>query len=43
MIDKARQIRLMLGAAEDYQSGVMSLQTLIWNLEGLLNVIEDRA
>jgi hypothetical protein len=42
MIDRARQIHLMLGAIKDYQDGLMSLQTLIWKLEGLLNVIEDR-
>lgn len=33
----------MLGAARDYQEGLMSLQTLIWKIEGLLDVIEDEA
>jgi hypothetical protein len=41
MIDKPHQIKLLLGAAEDYQHGLMSLQTLIWKIEGLLNVIDD--
>jgi hypothetical protein len=43
MIDKPHQIKLMLGAARDYQDGLMSLQTLIWKIEGLLDVIEDEA
>lgn len=43
MIDKPHQINLMLGAARDYQDGLMSLQTLVWKVEGLLNVIEDDA
>jgi hypothetical protein len=43
MIDKPHQVSLMLGAARDYQEGLMSLQTLIWKIEGLLNVIEDEA
>jgi hypothetical protein len=42
MIDKARQVRLMLGAIEDYQADLMSLQTLIWKLNGLLNIIDDQ-
>ena len=42
MIDKARQVRLMLGAIEDYQADLMSLQTLIWKLNGLLDVIDDQ-
>jgi hypothetical protein len=43
MIDKPYQIKLMLGAAKDYQEGLMSLQTLIWKIEGLANIIEDEA
>lgn len=43
MIDKPHQVGLMLGAAKDYQDGLMSLQTLIWKIEGLLNIIEDDA
>jgi hypothetical protein len=42
MIDKARQVRLMLGAIEDYQANLMSLQTLIWKLNGLLDIIVDQ-
>jgi hypothetical protein len=42
MIDKAHQIRLLLGAIEDYQSGLMSLQALIWKTSGLLDVIDDQ-
>lgn len=41
MIDKARQVRLMLGAIEDYRADLMSLQSLIWKLNGLLDVIDD--
>jgi hypothetical protein len=41
MIDKSHQINLMVGAAKDYQDGLMSLQTLIWKVEGLLSIIED--
>ena len=43
MIDKPHQINLLLGAARDYQDGLMSLQTLTWKTEGLLNIIEDGA
>jgi hypothetical protein len=43
MIDKSHQVKLMLGAARDYRDGLMSLQTLIWKIEGLLNIIEDDA
>jgi hypothetical protein len=43
MIDKPHQINLMIGAARDYQDGLMSLQTLIWKIEGLLSVIDDNA
>lgn len=43
MIDKPRQIDLILGAAKDYQDGLMSLQTLIGKIGGLLNIIEDVA
>jgi hypothetical protein len=42
MIDRARQIQLMLGAVTDYQDGLVSLQTLIWKLNGLLDVIDDQ-
>ena len=42
MIDKLYQLKLLLGAVEDYQNGLMSLQTLIWKVEGLLNIIESK-
>lgn len=42
-MDIAYQISLITGAAKDYQDGLMSLQTLIHKVEGLLAVIEDEA
>jgi len=41
MIDKPHQLTLLLDAARDYQRGLMSLQMLIHEVEGLLAVIED--
>lgn len=42
-MDKAFQISLLIGAARDYQDGLMSLQTLIHKIEGLLAVTEEHA
>jgi hypothetical protein len=42
-MDVAYQISLITGAAKDYQAGLMSLQTLIHQVEGLVAVIEDDA
>ena len=43
MIDKPHQIHLMLGAARDYQEGLVSLHMLIDKISGLENIIEDDA
>jgi len=40
-MDTTRQIELMIGAVEDYQHNLMSLQTLIWKIEGIPAVVED--
>jgi hypothetical protein len=42
-MDKARQMNLMLGAAKDYQNGLISLGTLIEKIVGLLSILEDQA
>jgi hypothetical protein len=42
-MDVAYQVSLITGAARDYQEGLMSLQTLIHKVEGLLAVTEERA
>ena|SRR5947209_2388915 len=40
-MDIPHQIGLITGAAKDYQDGLMSLETLVHKVEGLLGVIED--
>lgn len=39
-MDVAHQIGLIAGAAKDYQDGLMSLQTLIHRVEGILAILE---
>jgi hypothetical protein len=42
-MDIAHQIGLIAGAAKDYQNGLMSLQTLIHRVEGILAVLDGHA
>jgi hypothetical protein len=39
---QARQINLLLGAARDYQNGLIPLGRLIYVLEGILAVLDDQ-
>jgi hypothetical protein len=40
---RARQFHLLLGAAKDYQGGRVSLERLIYVLEGITAVLDDDA
>ena len=42
-MDKKHQMGLLLDAARDYQDGSMPLDILINKIEGVLNVIQDKA
>jgi hypothetical protein len=41
-MDKAHQMNLLLGAAKDYQNGLISLGNLIATIVGLLSILEDQ-
>jgi len=41
-MDKAHQINLIVGAAQDYQNGLMTLGVLIQKIEGILEILNDR-
>jgi hypothetical protein len=40
---QARQINLLLGAGRDYQAGLISLDRLIYVIEGIVAVLDDDA